>query len=63
MSEIDENRINERKESLKTKACRHIILIRHGQYNLKGETDELRKLTELGNIWHYNLNLIFHKCE
>ena len=29
-------------------ATRHIILIRHGQYNLDGETDEERKLTDLG---------------
>lgn len=30
------------------KASRHILLVRHGQYNLKGATDEERKLTDLG---------------
>ena len=33
---------------LKPTATRHILLIRHGQYNLKGKTDEERHLTELG---------------
>ncbi len=41
----------ENKESSKNekvpKATRHLILVRHGQY-CKGETDEERKLTELG---------------
>lgn len=32
----------------KPTATRHIILIRHGQYNLDGETDEKRVLTPLG---------------
>ena len=36
------------KGNKKPTATRHIILIRHGQYNLKGETDEDRYLTELG---------------
>eukprot|EP00794_Sanderia_malayensis_P014406 gene14406-15906_t len=31
------------------KATRHLYLIRHGQYN-RGETDEQRKLTELGRL-------------
>jgi len=30
------------------RAPRNIFLIRHGQYNLKGESDNERKLTELG---------------
>lgn len=30
------------------KASRHIILIRHGQYNLEGKSDDQRYLTELG---------------
>lgn len=38
----------EKIEEKKSHATRHIFLIRHGQYNLKGETDEERKLTELG---------------
>lgn len=32
----------------KPTASRHIILIRHGQYNLDGKTDDQRYLTELG---------------
>ncbi|XP_043211479.1 serine/threonine-protein phosphatase PGAM5, mitochondrial-like [Amphibalanus amphitrite] len=32
----------------KAKARRHLILIRHGQYQLDGATDEQRVLTELG---------------
>jgi hypothetical protein len=32
----------------KHKAVRHLLLVRHGQYNLKGETDQDRILTELG---------------
>jgi serine/threonine-protein phosphatase PGAM5 len=32
----------------KPKAVRHIILIRHGQYNLSGKTDKERILTDLG---------------
>lgn len=35
-------------EPIKTTAVRNIILVRHGQYNLKGSTDFDRKLTELG---------------
>jgi len=35
-------------DSEKPKATRHIILIRHGQYNLKGQTDPDRYLTDLG---------------
>lgn len=32
----------------KPKASRHLLLIRHGQYNLKGQADHERKLTDLG---------------
>ena len=32
----------------KTKAIRHLLLIRHGQYNLSGDTDQERILTDLG---------------
>ncbi|KPP64802.1 serine/threonine-protein phosphatase PGAM5, mitochondrial-like [Scleropages formosus] len=35
-------------EKKKPKATRHIILIRHSQYNLKGESDKERFLTSLG---------------
>lgn len=43
-----QNEYNEKIENKKSRATRHIFLIRHGQYNLKGETDEERTLTELG---------------
>lgn len=33
----------------KTKGVRHLFLIRHGQYNLTGEDDSKRFLTELGS--------------
>lgn len=44
----DENKHNERLEAVKPKAVRHLILIRHGQYNLDGITDADRLLTEIG---------------
>lgn len=37
----------------KAKAIRHIILIRHGQYNVGGKTDADRTLTELGKCFIY----------
>lgn len=43
-----ENKHNEKLEKVKSKAVRHLILIRHGQYNLNGDTDVDRYLTELG---------------
>ncbi|XP_025423360.1 serine/threonine-protein phosphatase PGAM5, mitochondrial-like [Sipha flava] len=43
-----QNEYNKQIEEKKSRATRHIFLIRHGQYNLNGETDEERKLTELG---------------
>lgn len=45
-----ENKINEQIEKYKAKFTRHIFLIRHGQYNLEGKTDQERALTELGKI-------------
>lgn len=47
LSQKDENN-NEDIEKYTPKTCRHIILIRHGQYNLDGQTDEERYLTKLG---------------
>ncbi|XP_039751861.1 serine/threonine-protein phosphatase Pgam5, mitochondrial-like isoform X2 [Pararge aegeria] len=44
----DENRYNEQLEKAKSKAVRHLILIRHGQYHLDGATDKQRILTDLG---------------
>lgn len=43
-----QNEYNENLTKNKSKAVRHIILIRHGQYNLSGKTDKARILTELG---------------
>ncbi|XP_017774431.1 PREDICTED: serine/threonine-protein phosphatase Pgam5, mitochondrial-like isoform X2 [Nicrophorus vespilloides] len=45
-----ENEINKQLEMKKPKATRHIILIRHGQYNTDGETDKERVLTDLGRM-------------
>ncbi|KAF4524269.1 hypothetical protein B566_EDAN012032 [Ephemera danica] len=44
----DELKPSEGLEKLKAKSVRHIILIRHGQYNMSGKTDKERTLTELG---------------
>ncbi|PSN51355.1 Serine/threonine-protein phosphatase Pgam5 [Blattella germanica] len=44
----DENKYNEALKKAKPKAVRHLLLIRHGQYNLSGRIDEERKLTDLG---------------
>lgn len=44
----EELSISEQLEKKKAKAIRHIILIRHGQYNLKGTCDEERSLSQLG---------------
>ena len=35
-------------QTARSKATRHLLLIRHGQYNLEGKTDEEKILTELG---------------
>ncbi|XP_019879407.1 serine/threonine-protein phosphatase Pgam5, mitochondrial-like isoform X2 [Aethina tumida] len=50
VSEIGDNNNNELLEKVTPKAYRHIILIRHGQYNLDGRTDEDRVLTKLGRL-------------
>lgn len=44
----EENKYNERLEAIKPSSVRHLILIRHGQYNLDGITDSDRYLTEIG---------------
>jgi hypothetical protein len=48
ISEKDENNYNEKLEKAKAIATRHLILIRHGQYNMNGESDATRSLTQLG---------------
>lgn len=50
LTEKEQNEINEEKKVKKTKVCRHLILIRHGQYNLDGLADWERKLTTLGKF-------------
>ncbi|KAJ6634921.1 Serine/threonine-protein phosphatase Pgam5, mitochondrial [Pseudolycoriella hygida] len=47
-TEDEINSYNEKLEAVKPKAVRHLILIRHGQYNLEGLTDDQRYLTETG---------------
>ncbi|CAH1962870.1 unnamed protein product [Acanthoscelides obtectus] len=49
LSAKEENELNEKIEKQKSRAVRHIILIRHGQY-VYGETDKDMMLTELGRI-------------
>ncbi|XP_023703133.1 serine/threonine-protein phosphatase PGAM5, mitochondrial-like isoform X2 [Cryptotermes secundus] len=44
----DDNRYNEAVSKVKPKAVRHLLLIRHGQYNMSGKSDEERVLTDLG---------------
>lgn len=44
----DDNRYNEAVEKVKSKAVRHLLLIRHGQYNMSGKSDQERVLTDLG---------------
>lgn len=46
--DTSEEGIMEKMEKKKAKAIRHIILIRHGQYNMKGEDDPERYLTHIG---------------
>lgn len=57
-NEQEENKLNEELEHKKSKAVRHLLLIRHGQYELDGKTDEERVLTSLGMyqciIWFYH---------
>ncbi|XP_064459892.1 serine/threonine-protein phosphatase Pgam5, mitochondrial-like [Ornithodoros turicata] len=44
----EQNRYNEDLQKAKSKATRHIFLIRHSQYNQSGESDQYLTLTELG---------------
>lgn len=47
---VKQNEYNEKLEKAKSKSTRHLFLIRHGQYNIEGETDKDRFLTELGKV-------------
>lgn len=40
-----ENKHSDKLDKAKAIATRHLILVRHGQYNLEGKTDEERMLT------------------
>lgn len=46
----DENKYSEKLAAAKAKATRHLVLIRHGQYNLSGATDAQRFLTDIGIV-------------
>lgn len=48
LPESDQSTYKEKLDKAKASATRHILLVRHGQYQLGGETDEMRKLTTLG---------------
>jgi serine/threonine-protein phosphatase PGAM5 len=52
----DDNRYNEAVERIKPKAVRHLLLIRHGQYNMSGKSDEERVLTDLGTCTIYRMS-------
>lgn len=45
-----EESLLEKFEKKKAKAIRHLVLIRHGQYEMGGETDKERVLTKLGEL-------------
>ncbi|XP_035743144.1 serine/threonine-protein phosphatase PGAM5, mitochondrial-like isoform X2 [Vespa mandarinia] len=47
-NEIDENKYNEEFAAKRAKHMRHLVLIRHGQYNTAGKIDSEKVLTELG---------------
>lgn len=48
LPESDQNAYKEKLQKAKACATRHILLVRHGQYRMDGQTDELRMLTSLG---------------
>lgn len=52
----DDNRYNEAVEKVRPKAVRHLLLIRHGQYNISGKSDEERVLTDLGTHTVYRMS-------
>lgn len=45
---VVQNRYNEKLDKKRTRVTRHLILVRHGQYNMDGRTDTERYLTEKG---------------
>jgi len=46
--DVNNNQVNGELKKVTPTASRHLILIRHGQYNLDGSTDSGRTLTQLG---------------
>ncbi|CAB3222106.1 unnamed protein product [Arctia plantaginis] len=48
--ESDDNKYNEKLESVKSRSVRHLILIRHGQYHMDKKGDKERILTPLGRL-------------
>ena len=48
---VDNNNNNIVDEPKKPTARRHLLLIRHGQYNMDADSDLGRKLTELGRSY------------
>lgn len=53
---------DEKSETLKPTATRNLLLIRHGQYNLSGQTDAERYLTALGNVMIIHSYYLILKC-
>lgn len=49
-------------ENHKAKATRHILLIRHSQYNLSGSEDKERYLTALGMCSRHTGEYIVAEC-
>lgn len=47
-SEQEQKRFNEELEKAKPTATRYLYLIRHGQFNVYGDEDKDRILTEIG---------------
>lgn len=47
LSDDDLKKIQQNLNQVKPTATRHLLLIRHGQYNLKGSSDEEKSLTTL----------------
>lgn len=56
------NDIEERFEKVRATASRHLIFIRHGQYNLDGATDSERYLTQLGKSFCTFCHLVTSVC-
>lgn len=44
----DDKRFTKELEEVRPKATRHLLLIRHGQYNMSGKTEIQRVLTDKG---------------